>query len=151
MITLELSGVPPSTNKAYFNLPRGGRALSAAGAKYKRETTSTLVRNFPLSLKLFEPNKPYGVLFVIHLPTVLNKGWPKSAETRYKKLDATNRVKLVEDALVLAAGVDDSQFLFSSVLKAPSEEEKTTIYCWSLDLEIFPSDVLTFLPTLFNS
>lgn len=151
MIKFELSGVPPSTNKAYFNLPRGGRSLSATGKKYKAETTSQLVRHYPNDLRMFSANTAYGILIVVSMQ-ILNAGWPQTAKTRYKKLDATNRVKLLEDALMDACGIDDSQFLFSAVIKQQAhadERENTTVWCWNLETEeVIPAYVREYLRTL---
>lgn len=134
MIVLHLLGIPPSTNHAYA-VVRGRKLLTAQGKKYKLETTAHLARAYPGELKLFQPNKPFGVAYIISTPTLENAGWGKSATTRYKRFDGTNRLKLVEDALVDATGVDDSNFLTTAVRKAFHPTETTTIICWDIEKE----------------
>jgi hypothetical protein len=46
-----------------------------------------------------------------YFDTLENAGYLKTTDTRYKKFDATNRPKLLEDVLKDATGVDDSQNL----------------------------------------
>lgn len=152
MLHIALNGIPISSNKAYFDRPGGGRVLTAHGKRYKSETTATLVRDYPTDLKFFESNKGYGILIVLFMPTVLNKGWPETAKTRYKKLDASNRVKLLEDALIDATGIDDSQFLLPMIAKLQHPEEATVIRCWDIELEgAVPKSVNDYLSSLFSA
>ena len=46
-----------------------------------------------------------------YFETIINKGWPTKAKSRYKKFDVANREKLLLDALSKATAVDDSQFV----------------------------------------
>lgn len=146
MICLRLSSVPPSSNHAYFNLPRGGRSLSTEGKRYKAETTAQLVRNYPKEMQFFRPNTPYLILVRIHFETILNAGYPKKAESRYKKLDVSNRLKLLEDCLKDAGGIDDSQYLQLVLEKCQGPVEGTTIWAWDLEKEKNP--ISEFLSTL---
>lgn len=140
MIELVIPGLPPSTNHAYVTV-RGRRMLSKEGKKFKLETTSYLSRNYPGELQLFQKNTAYGVLFTIWTPDLENKGWPEKAETRYKRFDGSNRVKLIEDALVDAVGVDDCNFLVGGIRKAFHPTEWTSILCWNIHQEgVFPQN-----------
>jgi hypothetical protein len=75
-------------NAAYANQRGGkGRVLSRKGKKYKLETTTYLTRNYPADMQFFKPNEPYVLL--VHFVfadevTLLNKGYPEKAKTRYK-------------------------------------------------------------------
>jgi Holliday junction resolvase RusA-like endonuclease len=134
VIVFSFLGVPPSTNNVYFNLPKGGRVLNAAGKKYKTEISTTIVRQHQAEIRDIQLNHPYGILFVVSM-NILNAGWPEKAKTRYKKLDASNRVKLLEDAIVEALGIDDSQVIISVVVKRHAETEVTDVVIWDYEME----------------
>lgn len=137
MIHITLLGIPLSSNHAYFNHPRGGRALTKEGKKYKVETTTYIARAYPAALATIRKNEPYCVYFRLYIPDVENSGWPKKAENRYKTLDVSNRVKLLEDALKDACGIDDSQHFIVIVEKRPGQP-KTEIFMWNLQEEVPP-------------
>lgn len=142
MIYMQLDGLPPSVNKAYFDqVVRKGkdlipvRRLTKEGKKYKTETASYLARKYPQEMKIFHPDVSYGLIVIYWFPTMLNKSWPGGAKTRYKKLDTNNRPKLFEDALASAAGVDDSQFIFTGSCKRQGPP-CTEIWVWNMDKEV---------------
>ena len=115
---------PPSVNKAYVTTRAGRRILSAEGKEYKRVVASTVAT--------YCANRPDAVFDVtplvltIHLHMVTeNKGWSKgTAKSRYKKVDASNRVKLLEDALFSCIGVDDSLVFDLHVHKISLNDEE---------------------------
>jgi Holliday junction resolvase RusA-like endonuclease len=135
MIVLHFPWLPPSANHAYFDLPRGGRALSKKGKKFKTETAAHLTRNYPTELRFFQKNKPYGVYITFYIPDMYNKTWPEKAESRYKKADATNLVKLLEDVLSSVANTDDSQNLLVVSHKVHHTKAATKIIAWSMEEE----------------
>lgn len=102
--------VPPSSNNLYFN-SRHGRRLSNEGKAYKENVKALVVTDPQIHRKAVDGNHPWMLQLVLYMPSLENKGWPKTAENRYKKLDATNRIKAVEDALKDGLGIDDSTFL----------------------------------------
>lgn len=143
MIRLEIPGVPPSSNNAYFNHPRAGRVLSTEGKKFKNETKVQLAKDYRKELQYFKPNEPYLIVFRLTFLSIHNKTWgaeKKAAESRYKKLDATNRIKLLEDVLKDVTGVDDSNTLTFIVQKAEGAWEKTEIFAWATQREESPFD-----------
>lgn len=110
MIALYHPGLPPSANNAYVNIPRGGRRLSKEGEKYKNETVAYFARTYREGLKTFRKDVPYLVVMLFYFDQIENEGWATGkAKNRYKRFDATNRPKLLEDVLKAAAGIDDSQ------------------------------------------
>jgi hypothetical protein len=142
MIHMAIPHLPPSSNNAYFTMvtkvgkkmvPK--RVMTKEGKKFKKETSAFLVQNYPMEMQIFRPNAPYALLYQVIFDTITNKTWPEKAATRYKKLDASNRVKLLEDALVDAAGIDDSQILISSVFKSQGAHQGTRIWAWDLENE----------------
>jgi Holliday junction resolvase RusA-like endonuclease len=146
MIHMKVDGLPPSANHAYITIMKGKgrsarpiRVLSTEGKKYKRETSAALVRNFPTELKVFIPNVPFAVVAQFHFSNLYNKGWPDKAQSRYKKIDVDNRLKLFMDALKDATGVDDSNYLDIRAQKVEGPEE-THIWAWNMEEEC-PQDM----------
>ena len=144
-VKLSLPGLPPSSNNAYFNLPKGGRALTKEGKKYKNETQTHLAQKYPKELQYFVNNMPYLIVFRLTFESLQNKRWgavKNAAESRYKKTDVTNRIKLLEDVLKDVTGVDDSNTLTFIVQKVEGPSEKTEIFAWATQREESPFDEL---------
>jgi Holliday junction resolvase RusA-like endonuclease len=145
MIHLKVPGIPLSVNAAYAKKRgSGARILTREGRTYKKLVTNHLTRTYPQELKYFKPNVPYQLL--VHLTfqnevELLNKGYPEKADSRYKKNDVTNRMKLFEDALCDATGTDDSQHWNVTIVKAVGEENCTRLWVWNLEEE--PHNALT--------
>lgn len=125
MISILLTGLPPTSNHAYFNLPKGGRKLTKEGEKYKTETSTFITKNCQPLIRDIKLNHAYGIVFGVELD-ILNKTWPETAKTRYKRLDVDNRIKLLQDAVVEALGIDDSQLMSSGIFKRHSAELELT-------------------------
>ena len=142
MIHLVLLGLPPSSNHAYENLPRGGRRLSDQGKRYKLETQGYLASNYRRQMTIFRPNAPYVMAVKFYFEQLVNSGYPDSAKTRYKRVDGSNRVKLLEDTLHLAGGVDDSQTFQSFWEKEQGVPERTLIWVWDREKEGSPFDAV---------
>lgn len=145
MIKFEIVGIPPSANNAYFNLPKGGRALTKEGKKFKNETQTYLAQRYPAELRKFEKNKPYLVYMRFYFSDVQNATWgkPKGAESRYKRVDASNRAKLLEDVIKDVTGVDDSntQVLILEKRQAKAgQQERTEVFIWNTENEESPFD-----------
>jgi len=147
MIHFQIPGLPPSSNNAYFNLPRGGRSLTAAGKKFKNETKTFLAQRYMKALAELKPNQPYLVYIRLYFDglTTTTYGKPKGAESRYKKVDASNRVKLLEDVLKDITNVDDSNTMTLIVTKrlvdrGPAAKERTEVFMWNTEQEESPFD-----------
>lgn len=142
MISFELEGLPPSSNHAYetvYVLVRGkrraSRRLSKEGSTYERGVTAQIADQIARMPGFSSPEAKYGVLIRLYFDT-LNKGFPKTAKGRYKGSDASNRVKLLEDAIKKAVGRDDSHNFFVGILKEHSPEvEYTLVELWRMDQE----------------
>ena len=150
MIHLKLPLLPPSINELYTDVVfrkgkvlRSKRALSEEGRRFKRETLAYLVKNFQPQLQFFKKNVPYVVYYRFVTLELLNKSWPKSAENRYKRFDASNLIKVLEDVIVEAAGVDDSNFLTVVSEKRKGPQEETHIWVWNIEEEGCPFHAAT--------
>jgi len=118
----KLPFLPPSVNHAYFQ--KGNRRiLTAKGKKFKVEVKTHIARNCPHVLDFFNREDPYTIIFSLYFEAVHTVG--KTAKSRYKKIDVSNRVKLLEDALTDACGHDDSQHMIVAACKStvPAGEE----------------------------
>lgn len=150
MIHLQLPGLPPSINNLYHDQPVhvGGkgrfkktivkRVLTDEGRAFKANTLAHLVKRYQAQLMFFKKNVPYCVYYRFITPELLNKTWPKTAENRYKRFDASNLVKVLEDVLVDACGIDDSNFLSVISEKRKGPVEETHIWVWNLEEEGCP-------------
>ena len=146
MIHLSLPGLPPSVNHLYQDQTfRGGggklmtkRVLSEEGRRFKKETLAHLVKNFQPQLRFFKKNVPYVFYYRFITPDLFNATWPKKAENRYKRFDASNLVKVLEDVIVEAAGVDDSNYLTVVSEKRKGPKEETHIWIWNIEEEGCP-------------
>lgn len=145
MISLYLPMLPPSMNKAYENIPRrkvgkkfigGGRRLTNEGKKFKTDVAQFVVKNLAAETKQIKTNAGIGIYVAFGFPEMLNKGYPEKTNARYKKLDSSNRVKILEDALTECINFDDSQIVFSVVTKYQSKEEETRLWMWNEDEEV---------------
>jgi hypothetical protein len=135
MIYMYVPYMAPSVNEAYF--VRGGRKhITKTGESFKRNVSVYLTQNYPKEMCFFEKNVPYLIAIRCFFKKLQNDGWPKKTQVRYKTLDASNRLKLTEDAFKTAVGVDDSQFLTVCVTKALAPPDKPEAFdVWAINLE----------------
>lgn len=161
MIYIVLKGLPPSANHAYITLPskpgkngkgmqRGGRVLSQEGKKYKKDVVNHLVKHHGPELKQLAKDATIGCLIAYGFPEMLTKGWPDKAENRFRKNDLMNRPKLLQDAIVEATSMDDSQICFDYKYKYQADEEQTTIYIWNEDNEPYGARLLSTFSSLIG-
>jgi len=140
MIHFTLEGLPLSMNHAYFQKGRQ-RILTTKGKAYKVEVKTTLAQKYPKVLSFFQPDKPYCLVFRFTLKQTVNT--TAKAKTRYKRVDVSNRIKLLEDALTDACGHDDSQHFRVLAWKeqaGPDEPEHVDVWAWSWEDEPCPFD-----------
>lgn len=150
MIVIVKLGLPPSSNQAYFNHPSGGRALTKAGTAYKKDVTNYIVKNHATQTGQLKKDKAVGMLVALGFTDLFNKGWPKTAKTRYKRIDLDNRYKLLQDAIFEATAIDDSQICFDFHYKYAAEEALTTIYIWNEEEEPIGQRLLSAFGSLMG-
>jgi Holliday junction resolvase RusA-like endonuclease len=125
MIELDLA-MPPSVNKLYVTV-RGRRILSSEGKRIKHEITQAVVKHIASMPDLFREERPLRMEVDLYFNAVENAGWSKGkAKTRYKRVDVSNRAKLLEDALFSGLGIDDS-LIFELVMRKHATD--TQEYC----------------------
>jgi len=119
---------PPSANHAYFT--KGNRKILASkGRKFKAEVKTYIARQHPEVLSYVNKEDPYTIIFHLAFEAIYTTG--KTAKSRYKKTDVSNRVKLLEDALTDACGHDDSQHMIVVASKSSIREgEEPHVEVW---------------------
>lgn len=145
MIHLSIPSLPPSVNDVYMTITarKGGqritlRPLTPAGRKYKKETLAHLVKKHQPQLLQMKPDTPYVLFIRLTVANLTNKGWAKRTASRYKRYDVSNHFKTLEDCLVDASGVDDTNFLIVAGEKVQGDVEKSDVYIWNLENEESP-------------
>jgi hypothetical protein len=104
--------LPPSSNKIYEPVwVRGkpmGKRLSTSGRRFKVRAMKVIQEGGRAALLNLKEHIPYELTLAVFLEKVENKGWGSgAADNRYAKIDVTNRIKLIEDTVADAVGVDD--------------------------------------------
>jgi len=125
-------GKPLSVNHAYVTTKQGRRFLSKEGVRYKQQIRADVLlaagfsaESMREAARIADPQSRLRVSYTFHLPDLLNSGWPKKAKSRYKRLDLSNLLKILEDGLFEALGVDDSN-VFEILLKKEESEAAWT-------------------------
>lgn len=109
--------LPPTSNNIYVNARGGkGRFLSPEAKKFKLQAISHIQSTCLAKITNLDRGAIYAVWYAFYFPLedIINKtfgeGKKNSAESRYKRMDVENRIKLVADSLATAIGIDDCQF-----------------------------------------
>lgn len=139
LVRIELPGLPVSLDQAYstFKDKKTGklrRCLSPAASAYK-ERTAYQLNAYRRQLLLVQKNKPY----LLHLRLHMDLFTKPTAEIRYKKLDASNYIKLLEDAIAEHTGVDDRHNLVLVLQKCHTTKKpytEITIHELTKDLDV---------------
>jgi Holliday junction resolvase RusA-like endonuclease len=144
MVYAKLPFIPPSVNHAYFHKGKM-RILTSKGKKFKAEVKTYLAKNCQEFLAFFEPNVPYSLLlnFNVAKDDLYFKTWPESAKTRYKTWDASNLIKLMEDAICAACAHDDKQHMIvvaSKQVKKQGDPPNTEVWAFNIEREACPVD-----------
>lgn len=124
--------LPPSSNKIYEPVwVRGkpmGKRLSTSGRRFKVRAMKVIQEGGRAALLNLKEHVPYELTLAVFLEKVENKGWAtKSAESRFTKIDVTNRIKLIEDTVADAVGVDD-RHNFRLVLEKHCDPDHPGLY-----------------------
>ena len=125
MIELDLP-MPPSVNKLYATV-RGRRIMTTKGKAVKHEITQLVVKHIASMPDLFRSERKLRLTVDLYFAAVENAGWSKGkAKNRYKRIDVSNRAKLLEDALFSGIGIDDS-LIFELIMRKHATDSEE--YC----------------------
>ena len=105
--------LPPSSNHIYIR----GHILTTEARQYAEKFAHYCVQNYLPAINstlMPTPTSVYAIHLHFYFETVFNESYfdtnlpaSKRAQTRYKKVDLTNRIKLLEDCVRDAIGIDD--------------------------------------------
>lgn len=123
---LKVPVFPPSSNHCYFNNRYGGRTKTDEARAFEHRFIQLAHQQLPeisAFLRGHQDDSVYSVTYQFYFPhdDLINRtfgdGTKRAAETRYKRVDAENRNKLVSDSLAKALGKDDMLFFEVRTLK----------------------------------
>jgi len=99
--------LPPSSNQIYIRHPTGkGRILSDKARAFKIKAMRTIQQEGRVAFLHFQHNVTYELSLAVFFEQVEVKTSTKG--DRFKKIDLSNQIKLIEDTVAEAVGIDDS-------------------------------------------
>lgn len=118
--------LPPSSNNIYVRHPSGkGRVLSGKARRFKIRAMQAVQEGARVALMKLQPNVPYALHLAIFFEQVENKA--SRYGHRYKKMDLSNRIKLIEDTIAEAVGLDDCHN-FQTVMEKHCDPDNPGLY-----------------------
>lgn len=122
--------IPPTSNNIYVTVWKRKQIVKSkeAVAFHSKFVSEVVPKYLPWLSRMsnaVETIYQVGTFFFLDQWDILNKGWfqtPRKAQTRYKKMDTGNRLKLIHDCLSDALGVDDSHFFSLAAQKLSAQE-----------------------------
>jgi hypothetical protein len=116
--------MPPTSNRIYFR----GTILTKDARRYAEDFSRFFAVTHGHEVVDIDPSCLYALHLVFHF-NVLNDGWlernksgQRKAKGPYKKVDLSNRVKLLEDCIRDAIGVDDSHTFAATQTKCHEKD-----------------------------
>jgi Holliday junction resolvase RusA-like endonuclease len=120
--TIENIPMPPSVNSLYFT-NKGRRTLSSEGRQYKDMIHGLVATKCRELATVSLENVRLAISYDFYFNNVETKSWlKKKSATRFRKIDISNRVKVLEDGVSESLGIDDSQFM--NILLTKNETDK---------------------------
>lgn len=128
-LEIHFPNLPPSDNHIRVHRRQGGEVYSKQAEEYRSNFRAHVHKNYFLPIQKFVQGhlatSAYRLTILFYFDTLVNEGWLKvgrdgkrGAKTVYKKMDAGNRRKLIEDCLADALGLDDSLTMELTLVKA---------------------------------
>lgn len=129
MNILEYPILPPSINGAYKVNRKTGAFYSDTTVKAYKDAFQIYARTHWIKeINEFNPELKYKLYLNFHFKEEelinLDYGINKRRKKKYKKVDTSNRLKIIEDCISKAFGFDDCQIFAHHLEKTPSTQEK---------------------------
>jgi Holliday junction resolvase RusA-like endonuclease len=124
-IKLEIDEMPPSVNRLY-TVARGRKILSQEGRAYIARTKLALAEQL-CDYRGFGRDEPLLMTYDFFFESIYNKGFPEKAKTKYKKIDVSNRLKVLEDVVCELLAIDDSQVIQLKVHKWQGKPQRVSV------------------------
>lgn len=123
VLTAYLPPGPPSWNDLY-RMVCGVIHLTREGKEYKNRVLSALKEQWLFQMKALNKEQEYEFGIIVGLPydRLYCKGYPGKAADRFRALDASNFIKLIEDSVAKFIGLNDSHNFRVVTGKKPCEE-----------------------------
>jgi Holliday junction resolvase RusA-like endonuclease len=115
---------PLSVNAMYSTGRNGRRFLTSAGEAFKDALKTAIVERTQELHWKYVVDEVYlrggyvELEITLYLERLYNKSWKPGSKTKggalqspYQRVDGTNYIKIIEDAIVLGTGIDDSAHL----------------------------------------
>ena len=117
MLIADASGLPmpPSVNSCYFTDRRTGRRVMTKDGKVAKATIAARFQTVKV-----DPAQWLRLEIILYLPLMYQNG-------KRRRFDASNRVKLLEDAVCEGLGVDDSAVLEILVRKVDAADYSVAV------------------------
>lgn len=135
--------VPPTSNHLYIK----GTILTAVARKYAEDFSKFMAQNHLAAISDMDPSGVFALHLRFFLQELTNKNWgnmnlvpSKRPKSRYKRIDLSNRIKLLEDCIRDALAIDDSRTFAASQEKhqvLPGEPERVEIVVQQVEPEWF--------------
>lgn len=125
-LTVWVPFLPPSSNSIYRRNPVGkGMTLSDKARLFKGRAMRVIQKQGRVAFMHLKQNVPYELRLIVFFKAVEVKSSKVGA--RYRKIDLSNMIKLIEDTAAEAVGVDDSHN-FRIVLEKHCDPENPGLY-----------------------
>lgn len=127
--------LPPSSNKIYIRHPTGkGRILSSEARTFQIRAMQEIQKHGRMVFMHLKPNIPYELRLAIFLDKIENAS--SGLGNRFKRVDLSNRVKLIEDVTAKAIGLGD-EHNFRMILEKHCDPKNPGLY---VELRTVPED-----------
>ncbi len=118
--------IPPTSNKLYFR----GTMLTKTARDYAEAFAQFMAQNHGADVLEMDPKSLYALHLRFFMHGLENASWnnpnvapSRRAKTRYKRVDLSNRIKLLEDCIRDAIDIDDSHTFAASQEKHQVPDE----------------------------
>lgn len=112
LLTVNIPGPAPSLNNAYFNNAHGGRTMQTSIKNWKAGVTRVVANAIALKGLDFSPHqkKDLGIEIYFYVPALHKSDWD-------------GHVKIIQDAVIKAMGLDDAYIVEAHVYKDLDKED----------------------------
>ena len=133
--------VPPTSNRLYFH----GTKLTQVARDYAEAFAKYAAQNHLHQISQMNPDGIFAVHLRFYFESLENETWndlsikpSRRAKTRFKKIDLTNRIKLLEDCIRDALDIDDSHtFAGSQEKHQDPKNPRVDVYVNEVSPELF--------------
>lgn len=146
--------MPESVNHLYITGMHGGKVLSAAGRQFRdglckavAEATMHVAGGWRQKIDdVYDRRCAVEVFYTIYFADLLNKSWRPgkvnksgNAQCPFKRQDASNYIKVIEDAVVEGTGIDDAAHFWTHVSKEWDPDHPRIVINYSIWTMDWPS------------